>query len=131
MTSYAVSASTKESVGVQVFAKHGNMTLEGGSKEDREHLSPVDLLPCALASCIALTVRGMAQAHTYPLEYVDVDVSSSPHFDKPVHTTYAVRIKLHGDLSDKQRTALLRGARTCHVHKLLTGENTFSFELVS
>ncbi len=79
---------------------------------------PHDLLEAALANCIGITVRMYAQKHGLALEGVSVRVSLDRQDpEKPV---FRYGLELRGDLDEGARDRIMRAARACSVHKLLT-----------
>jgi uncharacterized OsmC-like protein len=124
-----VHATTKDTSGVLIAAADRRLELEYSDKAGREKLCPVELLCMALAGCISLTIRSVAEVRGYPLEDVEVRVITSPDYGRPPKAEHVINIALHGELTQKARTILARSAKTCHVHKLLSGDNTFHFNL--
>lgn len=83
--------------------------------------TPVEMLSAALGSCIAITVRMVADRKGWPLEGMDVQVERS---DVPVEggrprTRFEVGVTLAGPLDDAMRAELGRIAGRCPVHRLL------------
>jgi putative redox protein len=88
--------------------------------------APHELLPAALASCIAVTIRMYARTKGWPLRELSVDVvydnTSTPrHFD--------VTIDLPGDLSPEQVRRLMRVAETCPVRRSIEAGMVFDEHL--
>jgi putative redox protein len=96
---------------------------------DRDNMCPVELLSSALASCVTLTLRAVAEIRGFPVESINVRVVTTPDYGRPARAEHRIEIGLQGNLSEKERTILFREAKSCHVHKLLSGENSFSFNL--
>lgn len=131
MDELQVHATSADTDGVLVSSASGRLELDYADRSDRGLLCPVELLGSALAGCVALTIRAVAAARGYPLERVDVDVTTVPDYALPPKAEHRVHIALQGDLDDKARTILFRSAKACHVHKILGGENAFHFELAT
>ena len=89
--------------------------------------SPVELMRTALASCTSITLRMYADRKGWPLERIEVDVtSSSRRSEGVVHTHFERRIRLVGDLDDEQRARAIEIAGRCPVHRSLEGEVTIA-----
>ncbi|MFW5899539.1 MAG: OsmC family protein, partial [Jiangellaceae bacterium] len=85
--------------------------------------SPSELLRLALAGCTAITVRMYADRKEWPLEAIQVDVTSETKREQgTTRTRFDRRVRLDGELSDEQRTRLLDIAGRCPVHRKLVGE---------
>ena len=83
---------------------------------------PTQLLAASLAGCTAITVEMYANRKEWDVGAIEVDVDVA--YDGPVPSTYAVALKLPGELSEEQRQRLLAVAAKCPVHKVLVGEAT-------
>ncbi len=87
--------------------------------------TPVDLVRTALAACTSITLRMYADRKGWPLERIEVDVTSrSERKDGEVHTHYERRITLVGDLDADQRARAIEIADRCPVHRSLEGPTT-------
>lgn len=84
---------------------------------------PHQLLEAALASCIAITLRMVADDRGYALDeaIVDVEVDRSAEAE----TVFRTKIDLHGALSDIERNLLIRTAARCPVRKTLSKQLGF------
>jgi putative redox protein len=85
--------------------------------------APHELLPAALAACIATTIRTYTRTKHWSLGELSVGVTydqtvTPRHFD--------VTIDLPDDLSDEQVRRIMRAAETCPVRRSL--EADFSFD---
>ena len=88
--------------------------------------APHELLPAALAACIATTIRTYARTKEWALGELSVDVvyhnTSTPrHFD--------VTINLPDDLSDEQVRRIMRAAETCPVRRAIEAGMSFDEHL--
>ena len=88
--------------------------------------APHELVPAALAACIATTVRTYARTKGWQLGDVTVDVvydnrSTPRHFD--------VSVDLPADLSPEQRRRLMRVAEACPVRRAIEAGMTFDEHL--
>lgn len=83
--------------------------------------TPVEMVAAALGSCIAITVRMVAERKGWPLEGMDVQVARShvPVEGGRPRTRFDVAVTLVGPLDDAMRTELGRIAGRCPVHRLL------------
>lgn len=87
--------------------------------------NPVELLRTALAACTSITLRMYADRKGWPLERIEVDVtSSSRRKEGVVHTHFERKIRLVGELDDEQRARAIEIAGRCPVHRSLEGEVT-------
>lgn len=86
---------------------------------ENKGMKPTELLAAALGSCICITLRMYADRKEWPLEQVEVSVEY--HFDsKTKSTDIAKKIKLTGDLDEKQRNRLYAIADRCPVSVALS-----------
>lgn len=85
--------------------------------------SPVEMVGAALGSCIAITVRMVAERQGWPLEGTEVHVARSqvPVEGGRPRTRFDVAVTLVGPLDDAMRAELGRVAGRCPVHRLLEG----------
>ena len=78
--------------------------------------TPLELLPAALAACVATTIRMFARRQGWQLEEIIVDAELASDA-RPPRCTIAVR--LPPGLSDGQWRRLEYVARACAVHRVL------------
>jgi len=93
--------------------------------------TPYDLLASALGACTSMTLHFYAKREKIPLEGVEAVITNDRMYAKDcadcvttagyIHR-FDVKLKLLGDLTPEQRTALLSIARRCPVYKTLTSE---------
>ena len=83
--------------------------------------TPVEMLSAALGSCVAITVRMVAERKGWPLEGMDVHVERSqvPVEGGRPRSRFDVGVTLVGPLDDAMRAELGRIAGRCPVHRLL------------
>lgn len=109
---------------IDVNKRHTVVTDEpvslGGTDEGP---APHELLPAALAACIATTVAMYAERHNWDIGessvHVDYDTDASPR-------SFAIAVHLPDDLSAEQLQRLERVAKRCPLRRAL--EDGFSFE---
>ncbi|MEO6570066.1 MAG: alpha/beta fold hydrolase [Ilumatobacteraceae bacterium] len=101
--------------------------------------SPYDLLGAALGACTSMTLRLYADRKKLALDRVTVEVThAKTHAQdldscvggaRPLIDQFQRRISVAGDLDDAQRTALLRIADKCPVHRTLESSAQISTTL--
>lgn len=100
--------------------------------------SPYQLLSAALGACTTMTLRLYARRKGIPLDHVACDVTHNKcHTEdcedcdktQPKIDVFRREIRLEGDLTDDQRTALLAIADKCPVHRTLHGQAIIETEL--
>ncbi len=85
--------------------------------------APHELLPAALASCIATMVSMYAERHGWDIGDAFVDVEYEP---EPTPRRFEIAVHLPDGLSDEQIKRLERVAETCPLRRAL--EAGFEFE---
>ena len=84
--------------------------------------APHELLPAALAACIATTIRTYARTKSWTVGELSVDVvyenASTPR-------RFDVTIRLPDDLSAEQVRRIMRAAETCPVRRAIEAGMTF------
>ena len=86
--------------------------------------TPMEMVAGALAGCISITLRMVAQRKGWPLEGVDAEVAivkETVEGSRP-RDTFEVQVTLQGPLDDKMRAELTRIASRCPVHRVLAHE---------
>lgn len=88
--------------------------------------APHELLPAALASCVATTIRRYARTKGWELDELTVDVvydnTSTPR-------RFDVTISLPDALGDQQVRRIMRAAKTCPVRRAIEAGVTFDEHL--
>ena len=90
------------------FAARADTTADKGGGEGG--FRPHDLLEAALATCINMTVRMVAEEQGIPLEAVTAQVTLDRSAEEGVVFEYS--LELHGELTDAQRAELLNAVST-------------------
>jgi len=103
-----------------------DLPLEKGGKN--AGFLPFTLMEAAMAGCINITLRVYAENRGIKLQ--DVVVKVSMNTDDPKKTSWTEEVQLVGDLTEKERTALMRVAAQCPVKKVLDSEFSFHVEEV-
>jgi len=86
--------------------------------------TPMEMVAGALAGCISITLRMVAQRKGWPLEGVDTEVQivKEPVEGARPRDTFDVQVTLRGPLDEKMRAELTRIASRCPVHRVLSHE---------
>jgi len=96
-----------------------------------EGADPYSLLLMALGSCVAITIRMYADRKKWDLEDVKVELSQERVHSKDCNDCESTqgfvhviqkKVKLSGNLDDKQRARLMEIADRCPVNKTLLNE---------
>ena len=90
--------------------------------------APHELLPAALASCVATTLVMYARTKEWDLGDVQVDVNFRQRETPP---RFEVEIALGGDLSEEQLARLEKVAASCPVQRSLTAGAVFEERIVT
>ena len=88
-----------------------------------EHLGPFRLLESSLAACMNMTVRKAMEARGIAFDDISVTVS----LDESVEgqTTFRYSVDVSGDMDDETKKKIVKLARGCPVHKLLSKQLAF------
>lgn len=86
--------------------------------------SPHELYDAALGACKALTVLWYAQKRNIPVEDIGVTVTRDDSGERAGIYRLDTQLTVSGALSEEQTAELLRVARKCPVHKLMTEVKT-------
>ncbi|MFP5259652.1 MAG: OsmC family protein [Acidobacteriota bacterium] len=82
-----------------------------------EGFRPHELLEAALGSCLVMIMTMYATAHGIPLRGATVTVTLDR--SDPDVAAYGCAITLEGEISEAQRSKILRAARACPVRRTL------------
>ena len=88
------------------------------------HPDPYDYILAGLAACTVISIRLSAEAKGYPLQRAEVDVTfrrKPPEVEGGQPDEITRTITLQGDLSEDQRTKLLRAANCAAFKSISSG----------
>ena len=94
--------------------------------------TPMELVAAALAGCLSITLRMVAQRKGWPLEGVETEVSigkEAVEGGRP-RDRFDVGVKLLGPLDAGMRAELARIATRCPVHRILAHDTPVSTTIV-
>jgi putative redox protein len=86
--------------------------------------NPHDLYDAALGACVALTVLWYSRRKHFPVEGIEVSVDRDANEERAGVYCLSAALTVTGDLSAAQRQDILRVARQCPIHKLMTDVTT-------
>lgn len=130
----AISATSGDNYQVQVIAGEHSFTIDepksvGG---DNAGPSPYDVLLSALAACKIVTVQMYARRKNWPLDLVEVELSTHKEHAKDCEECESdpnaridivdVQIRFTGDLDEEQLARLTEISERCPVHRTLTSK---------
>jgi len=89
--------------------------------------SPVELVLAGIAMCKVATIRNVARRKGWETGDVDADLSIdiSKNEDRSFKSTIKSSINIEGELTEEQRTLLIKEADNCYVTRLVKGEWEF------
>jgi uncharacterized OsmC-like protein len=126
-----VHSTSKDCCGALISAGNNSLELLSAVQLDRSSFCPVELLTGAIAACITLTIKASAEQRQFALDHVEVTVESNIEYGKPAHGKHKIDIQLYGKLKKNEKITLMRVAQSCHVSRLLQGDNEFDFNFVT
>lgn len=114
--------------GYQSFISNGKHSLVGDEPETSKGtdlgFSPEDFILSSLAMCKVATIRYIARKNNWEIRDVDgeleMDVKRGEGGKLSTHITVA--IKIEGNISEEQKTELLKHADACYIHRMIDGE---------
>lgn len=89
--------------------------------------SPFQLLSCALAACMTMTVRLYADRKGWAVRRIRTAVGHSRQLDQEPRDRFDVRLAFEGELDIEQRARMVEIAGKCPMHKALTEGAHFTF----
>jgi putative redox protein len=107
-------------IGQHVLAVDESLEMGGEDSGPSAH----DLYDAALGACKALTVLWYANRKHIPVRGIEVRVTRDATDERTGTYRLSTELSLTGDLTDAHREDLLRVARKCPVHKLMTEVRT-------
>ena len=129
-----VAASTEEGLRTEVVAGGFRLVADepveqGGTDEAPR---PHDYLSAGLASCMSITARMYADRKEWPVESITVDADyESVDGDDGLTDHFYCRIRIEGDLTERQRRRIVQIATRCPVHRTLQQKASVETELGS
>jgi putative redox protein len=99
-----------------------DMSAEEGGEASGPN--PHDLYDAALGACMALTVLWFSKRKHFPVEGIEVSVDRDANQERVGVYRLSTALAVTGDLSAAQREEILRVARQCPIHKLMTEVTT-------
>jgi putative redox protein len=108
----------RQRIDVAGFTIHCDAPIAAGGSGSAP--GPHDFFDASLAACKALTLTLYARRKGWPLDHVDVALTSDASAEREGKYRLDVALTLHGALDDSMRTQLLAIAEKCPVHKLMT-----------
>jgi putative redox protein len=112
--------------GFQSVISNGKHAILGdepiASKGTDLGFSPEDLILSAIGACKVSTVRFIARKHGWEIGNVHAKLEMKVERQSTgLHTAVSVQIEIEGNLTEEQRTELLRQADRCYVHRMIEG----------
>lgn len=112
--------------GFQSVISNGKHAILGdepiASKGTDLGFSPEDLILSAIGACKVSTVRFIARKHGWEIDHVHAKLEMKVERQSTgLHTEVSVQIDIEGNLTDEQRSELLRQADRCYVHRMIEG----------
>jgi len=86
--------------------------------------NPHDLYDSALGACMALTLLWYSKHKQFPVEGIEVSVDRDANQERVGVYRLNTPLAVTGDQSAAQRQEILRVARQCPIHKLMTEVTT-------
>lgn len=86
--------------------------------------SPEDLILSSLAMCKVATVRYIARKNNWKIDDIDGEFELNVKRGEAgkLSTYVTSKIKIEGDLTEIQKSELLKQADACYVHRMIDGE---------
>jgi len=115
-------------VGYQSIISNGVHSVVGdeplSSKGTDLGFSPEDFILSSLAMCKVATVRYIARKNNWDISDVDGELEMKVKRGEggKLSTKVSVAIKIEGDLTEEQKSELLKQADRCYVHRMIEGQ---------
>lgn len=113
--------------GYQSIISNGTHTIVGdeplASKGTNLGLSPGELVLSGLAMCKAATVRHIARKNNWDVKDVKAKLTQEVKRGEngTLSTTVFTEIEIEGNISENQKTELLKEADNCYIHRMIEG----------
>ncbi len=115
-------------IGYQSFISNGKHAVVGDEPETSKGtdlgFSPEDFILSSLAMCKVATVRYIARKNNWNIRDVDgsLEMNITRGEGGKLSTNITVAIKIEGDITEEQKTELLKQADACYIHRMIEGE---------
>lgn len=115
-------------IGYQSIISNGRHSLVGdepiNSKGTDLGFSPEDFILASIAMCKVATVRFIARKNNWDIRDVDgeLEMTTKRGENGKLSTQVTVALKIEGDITEEQKTELLRQADACYIHRMIEGE---------
>jgi len=113
--------------GYQCIITNGKHSIIGDEPESSNGtdlgLNPSELVLSGLAMCKAATVRYIAGKNGWDIGNIEAKLTQQVKKEvKGLKTNVKIEINIEGDITNEQRTELMRQADNCYIHRMLKGE---------
>ena len=76
-----------------------------------------------------LTLAAVADKKKIELGKLDVEIDHAVIKTNPFTSSYQIIINVGSELTSREQAILLNSAKSCHVHKILSGASSFKYEI--
>ena len=74
-----------------------------------------------------LTLSAVADKKKIKLDKLDVEIDHAVVKTNPFASSYQIVINVGSELTSREQMILLNSAKSCHVHKILSGGSSFEY----
>ncbi|HWB81093.1 MAG TPA: OsmC family protein [Nannocystaceae bacterium] len=103
---------------IRAHELHADVAVADGGEDSAPGAH--DYFDASLAACKALTAMWFAKKHGIRLAKIEAHVERDDSEERKGRYRMIVRLGLHGELTDEQRTRILAAVAKCPVSKLMT-----------
>ena len=113
--------------GYQSIISNGKHTIIGdepiSSKGTDLGLAPSELILSGLAMCKVGTVRFIDRKNNWDVRHVNAELEQEVvRGENGLKTIVKIKMKIEGNLTEEQKTELIKQADRCYIHRLIIGE---------